>query len=101
MSKQSTREKRAKRAKSIVKVPKGRVGRALFAGSQIAAALSIARTLRDARTKGDRLALLHSTLSAATLLVTALIAVRTIRADSEKTTATDSAEPPLPALADR
>ncbi len=93
--------KKQKHAKSIVKVPKGKVGRAVFAGSQVAAGLSIARTIRDSRTKGDRLALLHGALSAATLIVTALIAVRTVRADAEKTTDTASAEPPLLAVADR
>lgn len=93
--------KKAKQAKPIVKVPKGKVGRALFAGSQVAGGLAAARAIRDARTKGDRLALLHGALSAATLIVTALIALRAVRADAENTTAADSAEPPLLATADR
>jgi hypothetical protein len=92
--------KKSKQAKPIVKVPRGRIGRAVFVGSQVAGALGTARSIRDARTKGDRLALLHGALSAATLIVTALIAVRTVRA-AEKTTATESAEPPLLAMADR
>lgn len=93
---------KSKQAKPIIKVPKGKVGRTVFVGSQVAAALSITRSIRDARTKGDRLALVHGALSAATLIVTALIAVRTARADNaEKTTATDPAEPPLLAMAER
>lgn len=93
MSRQS---RQAKRAKPIVKVPRGRVGRAVFVGSQVAGAVAVARAIRDARAKGDKLALLHSALSAATLVVTALIAVRTVRAaDADKPTATDAAEPLL------
>ena len=81
MSRQSRHEKRAKQGKSIVKVPKSKVGRTVFLGSQVAGALAIARGLRDAKAKGDKLALLHGALSAAVLAVTALIAVRTVRAD--------------------
>lgn len=101
MTKKSKKSKQAKQAKQIIKVPRSKLGRTLFLGSQVAAGLSTARSIRDARTKGDRLALLHGALSAATLVVTALIALRTVRADAEKTTATDSAEPPLLATADR
>jgi hypothetical protein len=94
--------KKSKQAKPIIKVPKGKVGRAVFVGSQVAAGLSVVRSIRDARTKGDRLALVHGALSAATLIVTALIAVRTVRTDNaEKTTAPDPAEPPLLAMAER
>ena len=69
--------------KPIVKVPKSKVGRAVFAGTQVAGAVAIARSVRDARAKGDKLALLHGALSAAVLAVTALIAVRTVRAADE------------------
>jgi hypothetical protein len=68
---------------TIVKVPKSKVGRAVFAGSQVAGAFAVARSVRDARAKGDKLALLHGALSAAVLAVTALIAVRTARAADE------------------
>jgi hypothetical protein len=76
--------KKEKQAKPIVKVPKGPVGRTVFAGSQVAGALAIARAVRDARARGDKLALLHGALSAAVLFVTALIAVRTVRADEAR-----------------
>ena len=94
--------KKPKQAKPIVKVPRGKVGRAVFAGSQVAGAVSAVRAIRDAREKGDRLALLHGALSAAVLAVTVLIAVRTIRAaDAEKTIAPEPAEPMLLAVAER
>jgi len=67
----------------IVKVPKSKVGRAVFAGSQVAGAFAVVKAVRDARAKGDKLALLHGALSAAVLAVTALIAVRTVRASDE------------------
>jgi hypothetical protein len=101
VSRQSTREKRGKQAKPIVKVPKGKVGRAVFVGSQVAGAVAIARAIKDARSKGDKLALLHGALSAAVLVVTALIAVRTVRAADAETTATESAEPLMLAVAER
>ncbi len=69
--------------KPIVKVPKSKVGRAVFAGTQVAGAVAVAKAVRDARAKGDKLALLHGALSAAVLAVTALIAVRTMRAANE------------------
>lgn len=78
--------------KPIVKVPKGKVGRAVFAGSQVVGAVAIARAVRDARAKGDRLALLHGVLSAAVLAVTAAIAVRTVRT-ADKTTEAEPVEP--------
>jgi hypothetical protein len=94
--------KKQKQAKPIVKVPRGKVGRAVFAGSQVAGAISAVRAIRAAREKSDRLALLHGALSAATLIVTVLIAVRTMRAaDAEKNTDPESAEPLLLAVADR
>jgi hypothetical protein len=68
-----------KKDKPIVKVPKSKAGRAVFAGSQVAGALSAARSLRAARAKGDKLALVHALLNAAMLVVTVVIAVRTMR----------------------
>jgi hypothetical protein len=85
-----------KQSKPVVKVPKGKVGRAVFAGSQFAGAVGAVRALRDARAKGDRLALLHGALSAAVLAVTVLIAVRTVRADAAQK-AVEAAEVLAPA----
>jgi hypothetical protein len=65
--------------KPIVKVPKSTLGRAVFAGTQVAGALSAARSLRAARRKGDRLGLVHALLNAAMLVVTVLVAARTMR----------------------
>jgi len=97
-----SKKPKSKQPKPIVKVPKGKLGRAVFAGSQVAGALAVTRAIRDARTRRDRLALLHGALSAATLVVTALIALRTVRAETgNTTTAADSAEPPLLVPADR
>ena len=72
---------------SIVKVPRSKIGRAVFVGSQVAGGFAVARSVRDARAKGDKLGLLHGVLSAAVLAVTALIAVRTMRAAGEITDA--------------
>jgi hypothetical protein len=79
-----SRDRRSKaKAKPIVKVPRSKVGRAVFTGTQVAGAVAVARSVREARAKGDRLALLHGVLSAAVLAVTALIAVRTVRSADE------------------
>lgn len=75
----SRQEKQDKQDKPIVKVPKSKVGRAVFAGTQVAGALSAARSLRAARQKGDKLALAHALLNAAMLVVTVLVAARTVR----------------------
>jgi hypothetical protein len=96
-----SKKKQEKQDKPIVKVPRGKIGRAVFAGSQVAGAISAVRAIRAAREKSDKLALLHGALSAATLIVTVLIAVRTMRADAEKNTDPESAEPLLLAVADR
>jgi hypothetical protein len=66
-------------AKPIVKVPKSSIGRAVFWGGQVVAGVSAARSVKDARAKGDRLALLHGVLTGAVLIVTALVAARTVR----------------------
>lgn len=68
-----------KQEKPIVKVPKSKLGRAVFAGTQVAGALSAVRSLRAARRKHDMLALVHALLNAAMLAVTVLVAVRTVR----------------------
>jgi hypothetical protein len=85
--------RKPKQAKPIVKVPKGRVGRAVFAGTQVAGAVAITRAVRDARAKGDKLALVHGALSAAVLAVTALIAVRTVRAAGAEIVDAEVVEP--------
>ena len=98
MSRQSRQAKRAKQDKPVVKVPRGKIGRFVFAGTQVASAVTAIRAIKDARTKGDKLALLLGALNAAALAVTVLIAVRTVRAtgadeDADQTAATDAAEP--------
>ncbi|HET9169700.1 MAG TPA: hypothetical protein VFN97_09690 [Actinospica sp.] len=69
----------AKKDRPLVKVPKGRIGRMVFAGGQVAAALAAVRAVKDARTKGDRLAMLHGILTGAVVAVTAAVALRTVR----------------------
>ena len=83
---------KSKKEKPIVKVPTSSVGRAIFAGTQAFAALSVARSLRAARAKGDRLAFVHAALNAATLVVSLLLAKRTIR-DAKQAAATEAADP--------
>lgn len=73
MSKKPTKQRPA------IKVPRGRIGRAVFLGGQVAAAVSAARSIREARAKGDRLALAHGLLSVGVLVVTALLAARVVR----------------------
>jgi hypothetical protein len=72
----------AKKERPLVKVPKGRIGRLIFAGGQTAAALAAVRAVKDARAKGDRLAMLHGVLTVAVVAVTALVALRTVREQS-------------------
>lgn len=68
-----------KKERPPVKVPKGKIGRMVFAGGQAAAALAAVRAIKDARAKGDKLALLHGALTGAVVAVTAAVALRTIR----------------------
>ena len=68
-----------KKDRPLVKVPKGRIGRVVFAGGQVAAALAAVRAVKDARERGDRLAMLHAVLTGAVVAVTAAVAVRTVR----------------------
>jgi hypothetical protein len=83
---------KAKKDKPVVKVPTSTVGRAMFAGTQALAALSVARSLRAARAKGDRLAFVHGALNAATLVVTLLLAKRTMR-EAKQAAESGAAEP--------
>jgi hypothetical protein len=82
----------AKKDKPIVKVPTSSVGRAVFLGSQALSAFSAARALRNARSKGDKLALVHAGLNAALLVVTLLLASRTMR-EAKQAAETEAAEP--------
>ena len=68
-----------KKERPPVKVPKGKIGRMVFAGGQAAAALAAVRAVKDARAKGDKLAMLHGALTGAVVAVTAAVALRTIR----------------------
>jgi hypothetical protein len=78
--------------KPVVKVPKSGVGRAVFWGGQAAAAFSALRSVKAARAKGDKLALVHATLTGAVLVATALVAVRTVREDQAAKAADADAE---------
>jgi hypothetical protein len=84
---------KAKKDRPPVKVPKGKIGRMVFAGGQAAAALAAVRAVKDARSKGDRLAMLHGVLTGALVLVTAVVAVRTVREQSAESAVADAAEP--------
>ena len=68
-----------KKERPPVKVPKGKIGRMVFAGGQAAAALAAVRAIKDARAKGDRLAMLHGALTGAVVAVTAAVALRSVR----------------------
>jgi hypothetical protein len=74
---------RGRKDQTLVKVPRGRIGRMVFAGGQIAAALAAWRAVKDAKAKGDRLALLHGALTGAVVLVTLAVALRTVREEDE------------------
>ncbi len=81
-----------KKEKPIVKVPKSTIGRVMFTGAQLAGAVSVVRSLRAARAKDDKLALLHAVFNAGVVIVTALIAVRTIR-ETKRAAEFEAAEP--------
>ena len=68
-----------KKDRPLVKVPKGKIGRMVFAGGQVAAALAAVRAVKDAKTKGDRLAMVHGVLTGAVVAVTAAVALRSVR----------------------
>jgi hypothetical protein len=72
----------SKKDRPLVKVPKGKIGRIAFAGGQVAAALAAARAVKDARARGDKLALVHAVLTGAVVAVTAAVALRTVREQS-------------------
>jgi hypothetical protein len=69
----------AKEPKPLVKIPKNKVGRAVFFGSQAAGAVTATRAIKNARAKGDKLELVHGVLTAALLAATALLALRNTR----------------------
>ena len=68
-----------KKDRPLVKVPKGKIGRMVFAGGQVAAALAAVRAVKDAKTKGDKLAMVHGVLTGAVVAVTAAVALRSVR----------------------
>jgi hypothetical protein len=72
----------AKKDRPLVKVPKGKIGRMVFVGGQVAAALAAVRAVKDARTKGDKLGMVHGVLTGAVVAVTAAVALRTVREQS-------------------
>jgi len=74
---------RGRKDQSLVRVPKGKIGRAVFAGGQVAAALAAWRAFKDAKNKGDRLAQLHGALTGAVVLVTLAVALRNVREQDE------------------
>ena len=74
---------RGKKDQSLVRLPKGKVGRMVFAGGQVAAALAAWRAVKDAKSKGDRLAELHGALTGAVVLVTLAVALRTVREEEQ------------------
>jgi hypothetical protein len=71
--------KKSKKDKPPVKVPKGKIGRAVFLGGQVAGGVSAVRAIKSARAKGDKLALTHGILSIAVLVVTGVLAARASR----------------------
>jgi hypothetical protein len=79
--------------KPVVKVPKSKVGKAFFFGSQAALAVSVARSVRRANAEKDRLNQLHALLNAALLVVTVLTAIRDIRRSAERSAGAEPAEP--------
>jgi hypothetical protein len=67
----------------LVKVPRGKIGRMVFAGGQVAAAFAAWRAVKDAKSRGDRLAEVHSVLTGAVVLLTLAVALRTVREPAE------------------
>ncbi len=86
---------RGKKDQSLVKLPRGKVGRMVFAGGQVAAALAAWRAVKDAKAKGDRLAVLHGALTGAAVLLTLAVALRTVR-EEEETVEGEIVEPSTP-----
>ena len=78
-----------KKDRPLVKVPKGKIGRMVFAGGQVAAALASVRAVKDAKAKGDRLALVHAVLTGAVVAVTAAVALRTVREQTAESEVVD------------
>lgn len=84
-----------KKDRPLVKVPKGKIGRMVFAGGQAAAALAAVRAVKDARSRGDRLAMLHGALTVAVVAVTAAVALRTVRESSAEVVDGEVVEPKM------
>jgi len=84
-----------KKDRPLVKVPKGKIGRMVFAGGQVAAALAAVRAVKDARERGDRLAMLHGVLTGAVVAVTAAVALRTVREHSDEVVEGEIVEPKM------
>ena len=72
-----------KKERPLVKVPKGKIGRMVFAGGQVAAALAAVRAVKDAKAKGDKLGMLHAVLTGAAVAATAAVALRTVRESAD------------------
>jgi hypothetical protein len=83
---------RTKKDNPPIKMPKGKIGRMVYVGGQVAAGIAAAREIRSARVKGDRLVFAHGMLTAAVLAVTAVIAVRTARSGDEVATPGEAAQ---------
>ena len=84
-----------KKDRPLVKVPKGRIGRMVFAGGQVAAGLAAWRAVKDARSRGDKLAVLHGVLTGAVVAVTAVVALRTVREASQEVVDGELVEPKM------
>ena len=89
---------RGKKDQSLVKVPRGKIGRMVFAGGQVAAVLAAWRAFKDAKSKGDRLAQLHGAVTGAAVLVTLAVALRTVR-EQDETVEAEIVEPSTSAAA--
>ena len=51
--------RKTKEPKPLVKIPNGKIGRAVFFGGQAAGAVTAARAIKSARARGDRLGNSH------------------------------------------
>ncbi|MBR7834578.1 hypothetical protein KDL01_14990 [Actinospica durhamensis] len=86
---------RGKKDQSLVRLPRGKVGRMVFAGGQVAAAAAAWRAVKDAKAKGDRLAVLHGALTGAVVLLTLAVALRTVH-EEEQTVEGEIVDPSTP-----
>ena len=79
----------SKKDRPLVKVPKGKIGRMVFAGGQVAAALAALRAVKDAKSRGDKLAMVHGVLTGAVVAVTAAVALRSVREQAAESEVVD------------